>query len=52
MATVYKIEIKTVSPWVNYSEEDIKKMFKKFLDESRNDKVMGFESTEINVEKI
>ena len=44
MATVYKITIKTVSAWVNYSESDIAKMFEKFMYDT-------FENTEIEVER-
>lgn len=53
MATVYKIEIETVSPWVSYNEEDMKQMFEEFLStyefEGRD---RPFESTTVNVEII
>lgn len=52
MATVYKIKIETVSPFCNYPEEYIKKMFEKFLKEYEDEKTgLGFESTEIEVER-
>jgi len=52
MATVYTIKIKTVSPFSNYNEEYIEKMFQKFLKEYRDkDTKLGFENTEINVER-
>ena len=52
MATVYKIQIKTVSAFVNYNEEYVKKIFEKFLKEYKDDVTeLGFESTEIEVEK-
>jgi len=53
MATVYKIKIKTVSPFCAYDEKYIKEMFEKFLKEykDKNNK-LGFESTNIEVERI
>jgi len=46
MATVYEVKIKTVSPWVNYDEAYIKKMFEKFLNQQK------FENTEVEVIEI
>lgn len=52
MATIYKITIKTVSPFCNYDEAYIKKMFGKFLKEYRDkENNLGFESTEIEVKR-
>ena len=52
MATIYKIKIKTVSAFINYNEDYIKKMFEKFLKDYRDPKnKLGFESTEIEVER-
>lgn len=53
MATVYKIQIKTVSPFINYSEKYMTEMFEKFLKEYRDyDTDMWFEATEIDVERL
>lgn len=53
MATVYKIKIKTVSAWVNYNEDYIKKMFENFMKEYKDEFTQHkFESTEIEVEKV
>ncbi|HMT01697.1 MAG TPA: hypothetical protein PKD00_00065 [Burkholderiales bacterium] len=50
MATIYKIEIKTVSAFCAYDEKYIKEMFEKFLKEYKDKKSnLGFESTEIKV---
>lgn len=52
MATVYKIKIKTVSPFVAYDEEYVKKIFEDFLKTYRDKETkLGFESTEIEVIK-
>lgn len=52
MATIYKIEVKTVSPFIAYDEKYIKEMFQKFLKEYRDKKTgMKFESTEVKVER-
>ena len=52
MATIYKINIKTVSPWSAYPKEYVEEMFKKFLDEYKDPKTgLGFEGTEVEVEK-
>jgi hypothetical protein len=52
MATIYKIKIKTVSPFVSYDEKYIKEMFEKFLKEYKDKETkLGFESTEIKVER-
>ena len=51
MATVYKIEIQTVSAFCAYDEKYVKEMFEKFLKEFKDDKTkLGFESTEVKVE--
>lgn len=53
MATVYEIKIKTVSPFVNYKEDHIKKMFEKFLKEYVDDFTQHkFENTEVKVERV
>jgi hypothetical protein len=51
MATVYEIEIETVSPWVCHPEKDIEELFKKFLDEYKDEKypAASFESTNVKV---
>jgi hypothetical protein len=46
MATVYKIEIQTVSSWINYPPEEIAKDLKEFL-ESRDH--LGMVNTKIKV---
>lgn len=46
MATVYKIQIKTVSAFINYNEKYITEMFEKFLKQQK------FEATEIDVERL
>jgi len=52
MATIYNIKIETVSAFNAYTEEYMKKMFEKFLEEYRdNDTNLGFENTEIEVER-
>jgi len=52
MATIYEIKIRTVSPFVNYDEEEMKKIFEKFLREYRDNKTkLGFENTEIDVKR-
>lgn len=53
MATVYEIKINTVSPFVNYKEDFIKKIFEKFLREYKDEFTNGtFESTEIEVKRV
>ena len=53
MSTIYKIKIKTVSPFMNWDEEYMIKMFEVFLRDYRDDKTgMKFESTKIKVEKL
>ena len=53
MATIYKIEIKTVSPFMNWDEAYITKMFEIFLKEYKDSMTgMKFESTEIKVERL
>lgn len=52
MATIYNIQIKTVSPFVNYTEQEIENLFKQFLLDYKNPTTgLKFESTEIIVEK-
>jgi len=52
MATVYKIEIKTVSAFCAYDEKYMKEMLEKFLKEYKDEKTkLGFENTEIKVER-
>lgn len=52
MATIYNINIKTVSAFCSYDEEYIKKMFEKFLKDYKDEKTkLGFESTEIDVQR-
>ncbi len=53
MATVYKIEIETVSAFVNYDEKYIKDMFEQFLKDYKDKKTnLGFENTDIMVKRI
>jgi hypothetical protein len=53
MATVYKIEIETVSAFVAYPEEEVKKILEEFLKNYKDKKTrLGFESTEVKVTKI
>jgi hypothetical protein len=53
MATVYKIQIKTVSPFINYSEDYVAEMFERFLKDYKDPQTeMKFESTEIDVERL
>lgn len=53
MATVYKIEIKLVSPFVNHDESYIEKLFKDFLTNHVDENTaQRFESIEVDVEKI
>ena len=47
MATIYKIKIKTVSPWVNYNEDYMKKLFEKFINE-----LSQFDNIEIEVKRV
>lgn len=51
MATVYKIEIETVSPWCSYPPEQVKEMLEKFFEEFEDENAPGnkFENTEIEV---
>ena len=52
MATLYEIEIKTVSPFCAYNEEYMKKMLEKFFKEYKDENnKLGFESTEIKVKR-
>jgi len=53
MATLYKIKIKTVSPFINYNEGHITEIIDKFLKEYRDPKTgLGFEGTEIDVKRV
>lgn len=53
MATIYNIEIKTVSPFCAYDEAYITEMFKRFLKDYKDpDNNLGFEATVITVEKF
>jgi len=53
MATLYKIKIKTVSPFMSWSEKYMIEMFEKFLKEYEDPMTgMKFEATEIDVEKL
>ena len=53
MATVYNIKIKTVSPFCNYPEEELKEIFTKFMDAVKDEETGNkFESTEIEVKRI
>lgn len=53
MATIYKVEIKTVSAFRAYDEKYIKDMFEDFLRKYKDKKTgLKFESTEIKVEKV
>lgn len=50
MATVYDINIKTVSAFCAYNEKDIKEIFEKLIKEYKDKKTnLGFENTEISV---
>tara|TARA_R110000823_G_scaffold306061_1_gene428328 strand:- start:146 stop:343 length:198 start_codon:yes stop_codon:yes gene_type:complete len=46
MATVYKIEIETVSAWTNYEPKELEKKIKQFLEEQDS---LCMESTKIKV---
>lgn len=53
MATVYRIKIKTVSAFCNYSESDVVCIIEKLLKDYSDEKTgLGFEATEIDVEKL
>ena len=53
MATVYKVEIETVSAFAAYPEEEVKKILEEFLKKYKNEKTgLGFESTEVKVTRI
>lgn len=49
MATVYTIEIETVSSWVNHPPEHIEKVIRKALEDSKEG--VKFENIEIKVER-
>jgi len=52
MATIYNIEIKTVSPFCAFDEDYMKKMLKKFFKEYQDSETgLRFENTEIKVER-
>lgn len=46
MATIYKIEIEMVSPWVNYDEETIKQVFEDLLKKRKIDKLKQLDRLE------
>ena len=53
MASVYKVEIKTVSAWSNYPPAYLEKLLKEFLEKHRDkDTGLRFESTEVVVKRI
>ena len=53
MATVYKVEIKLTSPWVNYKEEYIEKIFQDALDKIEMTQESDvFENIEIKVDRV
>jgi hypothetical protein len=47
MATVYKVQIRTVSAWVNYTPEQIENEIKKLLKDR-----LDMENIEIKVERV
>jgi len=49
MATVYKIQIKTVSDWTSYSPETLEKEIKNFLDDKEGLKMRG---TKVKVKRV
>lgn len=50
MATIYNINIKTVSPFIAHSDKYIENMFVEFLKQYKDIETgLGFESTEIKV---
>lgn len=52
MATIYKIKIKTVSPFIDHGTKHVEKILKEFLETYKDEKTgLGFESTEVKVEK-
>ncbi len=51
MATVYKIEIKTVSPFVAYSEKEMDKIMLDLVNSYSNFN-FNFESTEVKTTKV
>jgi hypothetical protein len=57
MATVYKIEVKATSHWINFPPDEIEKRIKaaiedEFIDDSTHSKSRNeFNVTEINVER-
>ena len=51
MATVYKIEIKTVSPYIAYSEKDMDKIMLDLI-KSYSKLNFTFESTEVKTTKL
>ena len=53
MASVYKVEIKTVSAWSNYPPAYLEKLLKDFMEKHRDkDTGLRFESTEVVVKRI
>lgn len=52
MATIYKINIKTVSAFQNYPVDKVREIFEDFIKEYRDKKTgLGFESTVVDVKK-
>lgn len=52
MATIYKVEIETVSAFVNYDEKHMEELFKKFLKEYKDPKTgHKFENTKVKVKR-
>ncbi len=49
MATVYKIKIRTVSAWVNYTPQQINEKLAEILN---SQKVIDLENTTIEVERV
>jgi hypothetical protein len=53
MATVYKAKLKFVSPFINYSENELTTILEKILKEYKSkENGLGFEAIEIDVEKL
>lgn len=52
MATIYKIKIKTVSPFISYTEEQVKEIIIELLKQYQDNTTgLKFESTEVEVAK-
>lgn len=50
MATIYKTEIKMVSPFCAYTEEDMEKILNTLIKSYKNNSGLGFESIDIKVQ--